>query len=182
MTDNQITGLFFQRSEKAIHHATEKYGNLILRIAGNILGNSDDSEEVLNDVLCRLWNVIPPESPENLKAFCARLSRNTAINRLAQRKAQKRGGNLTQIDSEWLEILPDSGDFTSEVALKDVFDRFLETLGEENRKIFVRRYFFMDSVEDIADIYRISQSKVKSSLFRTRNALREYLMKEGIEV
>lgn len=179
MDDTEITELFFERSQTAVSQTAQKYGGLITRIALNILGSSEDAEEVVNDVLARLWDSIPPERPQSLKAYACRIARNLSINRMAGETAKKRGGEFLKISAEWLEIFP-CDEFDSEVALKDVFERFLDTLDAESRRIFVRRYWFADNVKDIAQLYRVSESKVKSSLFRTRKKMKEYLMKEGI--
>ena len=180
MDDTEIIELFFERSETALKHTTEKYGKLCLRIARNILGNDEDAQETLNDVLSRLWESIPPERPQSLKAYACRIARNTSINRAEKEGAKKRGGEFVKIGEEWLEIFPDDTDVASEIALKDVFERFLDTLETTERNIFVRRYWFSDSVKDIAAFYGMGESRVKTSLFRTRKKMKDYLVKEGI--
>lgn len=182
MNDDEITGLFFARSEEAVKQTASKYGGLLTRIALNISGSTEDAEEVVNDVFKRLWDSIPPEFPDSLKAYACRIARNLAINRLEGEKAKKRGGEFVRISDEWLEMLPSGGSFDEGIVLKDVFERFLDTLDAENRNIFVRRYWFAEPVKDIAFFYRISESKVKSSLFRSRKKMKEFLTKEGVSV
>lgn len=182
MDDTEIIELFFERSPNALKQISEKYGKLCLRLVRNILGNDEDAEEILNDVLSRLWKHIPPLRPQNLKAYVCRIARNAAVNRVEKENAAKRGGNFAQVQGEWLEMFPNGEDIASEVALKDIFERFLDSLGEEERSLFVRRYWFADSVKDVAAFYALSESRVKSSLFRTRNKMREFLAKEGFTV
>lgn len=180
MDDTEIIELFFERSQTAVKHTALKYGRLLKRIAVNICGSPEDAEEIANDVLSRLWNNIPPERPKNLKAYACRIARNLSVNRTESENAKKRGGEFVKIGEEWTEMFASDPGFDSEIALKDVFERFLDSLDTESRNIFVRRYWFADSVKDIAAFYLISESKVKSSLFRTRSKMKEYLTKEGI--
>lgn len=180
MDDNEIIELFFERSPSALRETAAKYGKLCRHVAMRILGSEEDAEEIANDVLSRLWEHIPPERPGSLKAYACRIARNAAVNRAESESAKKRGGEYEKITGEWTEIIPDDADIASEVALKDVFERFLDTLDEESRNIFVRRYWFGEPVKDVAAFYSVSESKVKSSLFRTRKKMKDYLIKEGI--
>ncbi|MCM1365055.1 MAG: sigma-70 family RNA polymerase sigma factor [Faecalibacterium sp.] len=186
MDDKKIIELFFKRSEKAIKETDEKYGLYCRCIAKNILQNNEDSEECVSDTYAKLWNVIPPTVPVNFKTFIGRITRNLSLDRLEKGHAQKRGPNqVTLVLEELQECLP-SGETVESVTdnniLKDALNSFLESLTDEKRKIFMRRYWYISSIKEIASDYGVSESKVKMILLRTRNELKNYLEKEGIEI
>ena len=181
MDDLQIIELFFSREEAAIRETEAKYGKLCLHIAGNILGNPEDAEECVQDTYLAVWNQIPPTRPANFPAFLCRIARNLSLKKLEYNTAEKRNSDACIPLSELEGILPAKDNVETE-DLTALINAFLRTEKELSRKIFLRRYWFFDPVSEIARQFACSESKVKSILFRTRNRLREYLKKEGIEV
>ncbi len=183
MEDRNIIKLFFARSEDALRATREKYGQLMGFIAGNILSDRRDAEECVSDVLFKLWNRIPPDDPENFKAYAAAVTRNLALDRLDAQKAARRGsGRTAECLDELAQCLPDKADFTEELALRDALNGFLAGLNLETRQIFMKRYWYMYSVSEIAREMGAGESKVKMSLLRTRNALKSYLEKEELGI
>ncbi len=185
MEDSQIIDLYWQRSENAISETSKKYGRLCRSIAMNIVGNFSDAEECENDTYVAAWNAIPPTKPNIFSAFLSKITRNIALNRYEYNKAKKRNNEFDLILDELEECV--AGRNTVESAYEEgelalLLDKFLEKLPKEKRVIFVRRYWYSDAVKDIADRLQISESKVKTSLFRTRKELQEYLEKHGISV
>lgn len=184
MEDINIIDLYFKRDENAIIHTQQKYKKLCFGIAHNVLGNMQESEECVNDTLLGVWNAIPPSRPNNLKAFICRIARNTALMRLKYNKAQKRSPDFAVSLSELEEIIPDER-LNPEYSNEDIgrlISVFLNTLKPEVRNVFLRKYWFFDSVNDIMLRYGFSESKVKNILYHTRNKLRDYLKEEGIEL
>lgn len=183
MTDDQIIELFFRRLENAIDETDKKYGSYCRKISMNILSNREDSEEAVNDTYLKAWNTIPPSKPNPLKTYLGMLTRRISLNRYEYYKAQKRNLYFETILSEVEQMLPSSSVTDSdEGEITRAVNEFLKGLKKENRIFFVRRYWHSDSLEDIAKLCGCSESKVKSSLFRTRKALRKYLEKEGIDI
>lgn len=186
MQDEQIIALFFQRSHDAIPQAKQKYGALCKSIARKILPDHRDVEECVNDVLLRLWNAIPPERPISLQAYIARITRNLSLDRYSYNTAGQRSTALTQAFEELEPCLPDkSGDPISAVEqqhFREVLNRFLRAQSKEARIFFIRRYWYGESIREIADAFHVGESRVKTSLFRTRQRLRETLEKEDISI
>ena len=185
--DNQIIDLFLSRSESAIAQISDKYAAYCRTIAYNIVKNHQDADEILNDAYNRVWNAIPPERPDNLRAFIAKTVRNLSLNRLEREKRQKRGGgHVSAVMSELAEVekAVSSRDTIDEAmesaAVTDALNTFLDSQTAENRLIFVSRYFGAMSVADISRNVGISAGKVKTVLFRMRKKLREHLEKEEI--
>lgn len=184
MEDTKIIELFFSRSEEAITETASKYGKLCFSISGNILGNNEDSEECVNDTYLALWNCIPPQRPSNLMAFISKIVRNLSLKKLDYNLAKKRDSSITHSLSELEEILPDkaiSNKFSDE-EIGRILSNFLKNEKADSRNVFIRKYWYFDSVEDISKRYKFSESKVKSMLFHTRNRLKKYLIKEGIRI
>lgn len=181
LADDQIIELFFQRSENAIDETDKKYGAYCRKISMNILGVREDCEEAVNDAYLKAWNSIPPSRPDPLKTFMGLLTRRISINRYQYYRAQKRNLYFETLLSEVEEMIPSVTNF-DEGEISRAVNEFLKGLKRENRVFFVRRYWYSESIEDIAKLYGCGTSKVKSSLFRTRKALRAYLEKEGIEI
>lgn len=182
MDDRQIILLFRERRPEAIEQTKEQYGELCRSIAGKLLQNPQDVEECVNDTYLALWNTIPPASPAPLSAFAAKITRNLAFKRLEQLSAAKRNAQVILSFEELSECLsvPDEAQaYVEAKELRRAIVDFLEGQDMESRCIFLRRYFFFDSVGEIALRYGISQSKVKSRLMRTRNKLKAYLIQEG---
>lgn len=184
MDDLQIIELYFRRDEQAVRETDAKYGRLCHRIAYNILGSREDSEECVNDAYMGIWNAIPPARPNNFTAFVCRITRNLSLKRLEFLTREKRSRDVTVSLDELEAVLPDDRvrpDMDDE-ALGRLISRFLRGQKEEVRNVFIRRYYFFDSIGEIAERYSFTESKVKNMLFHTRNKLKAYLIKEGIEV
>lgn len=184
MNDKQIIDLYLSRSENAVTETNVKYGSYCKKISMNILQNEPDAEETLNDTWLKAWNTIPPQKPNPLKTYLGMLVRTISINRYNYYTAQKRNSKFDVLLSEVEEIIPSSYanmEFEKGKITKSI-NRFLEATDKEARIYFVRRYWYSDSISVIARMYGVSESKVKSSLFRTRTKLRAHLEKEGIEV
>lgn len=184
MDDNSIVELFFERNEMAIRETDEKYGKLCRSISYNILKSREDSEECVNDTYVGLWNSIPPARPNSLAAFVCKITRNLSLKRLVFIKREKRSPQVLLSLDELSQVLPDER-YAPEVTDEEVgrlISQFLRTQKEDARNVFIRKYFFFDSVAQIADRYSFTESKVKNMLFYTRNKLKDYLIKEGIEI
>ena len=186
MDDQRIIELFFSRSEEAIAALSQKYGGACQRLASNILGSPRDAEECVNDTWLGTWNAIPPERPRSLSAYIARITRNLSLDRYSYNMAGQRSTALTQAFEE-LEPWLSTGTGNPEQVFDQrhfhaVMNDFLRALPKETRIFFLRRYWYGDSIREIADAFRVSEAKVKTSLFRTRQRLRETLDKEGIVI
>lgn len=184
MEDNKIIDLYWKRSESAIAETDKKYGRYCNTIAFNILHNREDAEECVNDTYFKVWGVIPTLRPLKFAAFIGRITRNLSLNKYEYYNAQKRGQGETQAVFEELqgciagsESVEDAID---DMLLTEKLNCFLERLPTVKRKVFMRRYWYLSSIKDIATDYQMSESKVKMLLLRTRNALKEYLEREGI--
>ena len=181
MQDNLIIDLFFERNEQAIAETQIKYGSYCQTVAMNILHDANDSEECVNDTYLAAWNSIPPNRPERLGAYLARLTRNISINRYKSRTTERRGGGEFALSLDELDDCVADTDKSAEELGKMISD-FLYGEKKETRRVFVRRYFYGDSIEDIAKRFSFSESKIKSMLHRTRLALREYLTQNGVHI
>lgn len=186
LDDNKIIDLYFDRNQLAIGATENKYSAYCRQISMNILHNEQDAEEVLSDTYLKLWNTIPPQRPQSLMAYMAKIARNLSINKLKAVNAQKRSGDETALSYDELDICtPSDVRVENEAEMKllsNHISEFLYTQKEDARNIFVRRYFYCDSLEDIAERFSFSISKVKSTLMRTREKLRIYLEKEGYHI
>jgi RNA polymerase sigma-70 factor (ECF subfamily) len=186
MDDKQIVDLYFERCESALTETANKYGRYCHYIAFNILHSEEDAEECVNDTYLKAWNCIPPHKPDMLSAFLGKITRNLSLNLYEKYSTQKRGLGQTALTlSELEECLPSSCDVeltADEDILIDALNRFLSTIPSAARKMFIRRYWYLSPVKEIADGYGISESKVKMTLFRTRKSLKQYLEKEGVTI
>ena len=184
MDDKRIIELFFARDEKAIEETEKKYGGLCRFIASNILALREDVEECISDVLLALWNAIPPERPNNFKSFVCRIARNLSLRRLESLSRQKRSAEVLLSLDQLAEVLSDENiaDTVSDEDIGRLISRFLRAEKEDSRNVFIRKYYFFDSVCAIAKRYSFTESKVKNMLLRTRKKLKEYLIKEGVEL
>lgn len=183
MDDKKIIDLFFARDENAIAEIEKKYGALCRYIAGNILDQREDIEECVSDVMLALWNAIPPDRPEDLRAYVGRSVRNRALVISRDTNAWKRGGRITLVGEEYLSILDDGSDLAADYEARragKIVSEMLERIGEENRDIFVMRYWFGMSYRAIASQTGNTEGKIKMSLMRTRKKLAEELRKGGI--
>ena len=183
MDDQSIIALYLARNERAITETQLKYGAYCMEVAYRILENRQDSEECVNDVYLKLWNSIPPHEPRSyLYTFLARITRHLSLNCCRDRSRLKRSAYICELSTELEQCLPapdDTACRVEETVLGEALNCFLSTLSAEKRSIFLRRYWYMDSIADIAQRFSLSQSKVKTTLFRCRNLLREHLEKEG---
>ena len=186
MEDKQIIALFLQRSPDALPEARQKYGAFCQSIARKILPDQRDAEECVNDSLLRLWNSIPPEQPRSLSAYIARITRNLSLDRYSYNMAEQRSTALTQAFEELEPRLPAStGDpeqVFDQTHFRTVMNDFVRALPKQIRAFFLRRYWYGDSIREIAEAFHVSEAKVKTALFRTRQRLREALEKEGIVI
>lgn len=186
MEDKDIVALYWNRDESAIRETKDKYENYCGKIAYNILFDYEDSKECVNDTYLKTWNSIPDNRPSKLGLYVGKICRNLAINMFEKYNAQKRAGTQTDLALDELSNCLGDKDNVKEYAdlstLKDSINDFLGTLSKQNRIIFVRRYFYMSSVDEIAKEYGISLSAVKMSLKRTRDNLRDYLIKQGYDL
>ena len=182
MTDKEIIILYNSRSESAISETENKYGSYCKKIAMNVLQNYQDSEEVVNDSYLKAWNTIPPKEPNPFKTYIGMLTRTSALTRYEYYTAQKRNSKFDAILSEVENMIPSNQFSFEEGEITKAVNEFLIGLKKEVRIFFVRRYWYSDSISDIAELCGVTPSKVKSSLHRTRNALRVFLEKGGIQI
>ena len=185
MDDRRIIGLFLERSEQAIDALSTKYGDLCHHIARNIVGNDQDADECVSDAYLAVWDSIPPEKPQFLRAYVTKVLRNIAYDRLDRRTAQMRDPRLEVCLEELAECLP--GDQTEQamldsILIRQILDDFLRTLGKTDRFLFIRRYYCMDSCRQIGKLAGMQESAVSTRLARLRVKLKESLEKEGITV
>lgn len=186
MEDKQIVDLYWARSESAISETDKKYGRYCYYIAYNILHNNEDTEECVNDTYLNAWGAMPDQRPSKLSTFLGKITRNLSLNRWESYHAAKRGfGQIPLTLDELHECIPsiESVDrIVDDLALAEIFNRFLAALPKEKRIIFLRRYWYLSPIAEIAADYLMSESKVKMSLLRSRNALKQVLEKEGIDL
>ena len=179
MDDRDIVELFLERSEEAIEQTYNKYGRYCHRIAHNILGNDEDSEECVNDALMRVWGSIPPNEPNCLSSFIGKITR-----KLRHKNSEKRGNGETPVVlDELAECISGYDELERRSDSQEIvaaLNKFLEDLNYVERGVFMRRYWMLDPISDIAERYDISVSKTTTMLFRLRAKLKKHLMKEGI--
>lgn len=183
LTDQEILALCWARDQRALAAMAEQYGPYCHTVAQNVLGNPHDAEECVNDAYLAVWNAIPRAQPQNLLAYLAKTTRNIALRGLEHDQAQKRDSRLHLLLDELAEVLPGEGSVEDEAAqgeLVEAINTFLkEKATRAERQLFLRRYFWGDSIRDLAQAFRYSESKVKSRLFRVRKRLRTYLEERG---
>lgn len=183
MEDSKIIDLYLGRDEAALRHTSEKYGNRLRSLAYGIINDLQTAEECENDTYMEAWNAIPPHEPRDyLYAFLARITRHISLNCCRNRSRLKRSAFIYELSAEMEQCIPAPDDVESRVddmALAEAINGFLGTLSQEKRDIFIRRYWYLDSIARIAGRFSLSESKVKTTLFRCRNQLRAYLEKEG---
>ena len=180
MEDAKIIELFFQRNEQAVKETDTAYGRKLYVLSNNILNNREDAEESVSDTYMETWKSIPPKRPKYFYAFLASICRNMSFNRLDWRLAAKRNAEVVALTQEMEACIPDSrqnGEMDRR-ELRRVLESFLDSLTKENRLIFLRRYLYGDTIDEIARRYCLGESKVKQQLHRTRAKLRTYLEKE----
>lgn len=185
MDDETIIQLFFKRSEQAIIAADDRYGAYCRSILRNILDDPGDREECMNDVYLKLWSQIPPHRPDCLRAFMGSIARNCALDRYRAFHAEKRGGGITEVALSELGECAAPGnveDALEEHRLVELLNSFLGSLPKEARVIFVKRYWYLSPIRQIAEETGCTEGKVKMSLHRTRKQLKQYLEKEDIAI
>lgn len=180
MDDIRIIDLFFKRDESAIAAFADKYKSYCAKIARNILGNQEDTEECLNDTYMRIWDSIPPNKPDNLQAFAGKITRNLAIDAYKKKNASKRGGaqNVDLVLDELDEMIPSGQNIEEGVIAKDIINRinyFLYSLEKEQRVMFVLRYFYGYTLDEISKRVGRPKSTVHNNLEKTRNSLKLFL-------
>lgn len=183
MDDGRIVELYWQKNADAITESNSKYGAYCFAIANHILRSKEDAEECVNDTWLNAWNAIPPQKPGNLKIFLAKLVRNLSLNRMDARNAKKRGGGeIALVLDELGECLASDSDVEGAYEQKELGEsirRFVRQLPRRDGDVFVRRYFFIEPVDEIAGRYGMTKNHVMVILSRTRKKLKTYLVKEG---
>lgn len=186
MNDNEIVELYLSRNEDAIDQTAQKYGSRLRNIANRLLNDRETAKECENDAYLETWELIPPHEPRNyLFAFVGRIVRHIALNVCKKNSRQKRYAMYCELTQEMQECIPAKNDIEAEVEekyLSSLIDEFLETCTEEQQNVFVRRYWYFDSISQIAKTYGFSQSKVKTMLFRMRSDLKKRLEEGGYDV
>ena len=186
MDDRNIILLYNSRNERAIDETAQKYGSYCYKIAHNILSDPLDSEECVSDTYMKAWNSIPPQQPDSLRMFLAKIVRNISLDMYRLKHRQKRGGGEFELALEEIEQF--SGDVEcvedelAERELARTIDRFLHSISERDCNIFLRRYYFADTVSDIATRYKESENNIRKILSRTRIKLKIFLRSEGYTV
>lgn len=185
MEDEAIIELFFARSERAIKELDLKYGKVCRKISSNILHSPQDAEECINDAYLGVWNTIPPERPNPLLAFLCKIVRNLSIMRYHRNTAMKRNSYYDVAIEELESCLASPVTVEKEVEISElthIIDSFLETLSQENRVIFMRRYWFSDTYTDIAERVGLTEKNVSVRLTRIRKQMRDYLAEREVLV
>ena len=183
MEDKEIVRLYWDRNERAIKESSVKFGRYCFQIAYNILANNEDADESVNDTWLKTWECIPPHFPEVLAAFVGKITRRISLNKWYYKNRKKRGGGQVRLVLEELEeCIAADNEVEKSVEHKELLqliNTFLETLPETERDLFVCRYWFLASIQELSERFSFSESKTKSMLFRTREKLRNCLKKEG---
>lgn len=185
MLDSKIIALFFARSEQAIPELDRKYGVACHRTANNILSNPQDAEECVNDAYFSVWNTVPPQDPEPLSTYVLRIVRNICIKRVQYNRAVKRTGNYQECYEELSECIADTATPESAYHARELthhIEEFLDGLSRTNRMLFVRRYWYMDSVKNLASATGLNEGAVRTRLTRMRQQLKEQLLEKGVMV
>ena len=185
MEDKKIVALYVQRNTDAIQQSAERYGSYCRAIARNILQNEQDEEECVNDALLSAWNSIPPNRPENLGAYLGKLTRGKAIDRWRSLRREKRGGGstVTLALEEIAEVIPAKDEPEQALLHKELrraIHRFLDSLGDTERNVFLCRYWYFEDIDGICARFEFSRSKVESMLHRTRQKLKRFLQQEEL--
>ena len=186
MEDREIISLFENRNVSAVLETEKKYGAYCFSCAKNILNNEEDAKECVSDTYLCLWNSIPPQKPENFRAFAAKVCRNLALNILRKKTAEKRGGGEAELVfeeiSEFVSGKEDPERSFEQKELSKAIDDFLEKLTKEKRKMFILRYWYFETIPEIAKRLGKTENGVRNSLFRERKKLKKYLLERGFEI
>lgn len=184
MGDQKIIDLFFARDEAAIQYTDDTYGQRLYHLANGIVRNPQDAEESVSDTYLKAWDTIPPQRPKFYFAYIAKICRHFALDKLDWKNAAKRKAEVVSLTQEMELCIPDSQQerYLAGKELGLILDAFLRTLTLENRLVFMRRYWYVETIQEIAQRYGISESAVQMRLNRTRGKLCQYLQREGIVV
>lgn len=186
MQDEEIVALYWQREEQAIRETEQKYGRYLIKIARNVLLDAEDSIETVNDTYLKAWNSMPPHRPSLLATYLGKITRQLSIDRFRSRHREKRRASEYALSLCELEDCVCAGNTTEQDVdlhlLAEAIGAYLSTLTPQARNTFVGRYYYMDSIREVAAYYGMSQSAVKSMLFRTRQGLKKHLEQEGFLV
>ena len=184
MEDSQIVSLYFDRSEEAIEETEKKYGGYCRYIARHIVGSDEDAEQILNDTWLKIWNTVPPNNPQSLKAYAGMICRGLSISQYNKNAHEKRETGVPLLLDELSECIPDrkSEDLPERAELSEALSLFIRSLGFKKQKIFILRYFYASSISEISKELDMKESSVKMALMRLRKKLREHLEKEGIDI
>ncbi len=183
MEDERIVEMFWQRNEEALREAGQTYGRYLRAIAGRILSRAEDAEECVNDTWIRAWNAIPPARPRRLAAFLGAITRNLAIDRLRRERSGRRAGTEADLCLEELsECIGEDRPIEEGLAFTELLNHFLKSLPEEERRLFLLRYWYVLSIREAAEAAGLTEGAAAMRLQRTRKKLRDFLQKEGIEV
>lgn len=184
MDDKQIIRLFFERSEQAITELSHKYGDLCMKIARSILNDHQDAEECVNDAYLGAWNSIPPQSPDPLRAYICRIVRNRSLKKLRANTAIKRGSQFEVALSELEDCIPDNS-MDEQLSISELsaqINAFLAVLPKDDRLMFVKRYWFSESISELADAFGITENNVSVRLSRIRGKLHQYLNRKEANI
>ncbi len=184
MEDHTLLNMLFARQDSALQALLARFGKRLYQTAYNILGSKEDAEEIVNDALLAIWNAIPPAHPEPLEGYVYRTGRNIALKKLRFDRAQKRSSGYAVSIEELSSVLPgeDFGEALDSRLLGQAIDRFLDTLPQKSRILFLRRYWFGDSVKSLSQEFHITENAVSVRLSRIRAQLQNYLSKEGFSL
>ena len=184
MDDSKIIELFFTRNQEAIQQMDKVYGRRLFLLADGIVRNEQDAEESVSDTYMKAWETIPPQRPVHFFAYIAKICRNLALKRVDWKNAQKRSAQIVTLTQEMEGCIPDAAREreTDARELGRILDAFLRTLTPDNQMVFLRRYWYADTVAQIAARYNLGESAVQMRLSRTKGKLAAYLAKEGIQV
>lgn len=182
MEDTAIIHLFWTRNEDAIKETDRTYGKKLFALANRIVQSREDAQECVNDTYWKAWDTIPPQKPEHFYAYLAKICRNFSLGKLDWKNAARRKAEICSLTQEMESCIPDhrQADELEAKELQKILNRFLGEISQENRLIFLRRYWYMDTIADIAARSGMTESSVKSRLHRTRDKLQNYLTREGI--
>ncbi|MCL9661698.1 sigma-70 family RNA polymerase sigma factor [Paenibacillus hunanensis] len=185
LNDEDIVQLYWDRHESAIEESSHRYGRYCYSISYNILHDSEDAEECVNDTWLRTWNAIPPQRPNKLSFFVGRITRNLSLDKYKAKKAKKRSGDMPSLLEELTECIPDSTNVEQTLLDQDLnqtINQFMHTLPERECNLFLARYWYGMSLSEMAERFKIKENNIKASLFRSRGKLKSYLIQEGIEL
>lgn len=184
LDDCELIERYFSRDESAIYETSLKYGGLCFMISNNILNSREDAEECVNETYLKLWNAIPPERPLNFRGFISAAVRHISLDRYRFLSRKKRSSEFEVSLSELENVLPDQNISQEYInrGIKDLLEEFLDTLSLDSRIIFMRRYWYFDSIDDISKECGFSVSKIKKNLTRTREKLKDFLSEKGVRI